>query len=108
VASTNAGLTDAPPVETRRRLCTRSRPNAADPAIWEKKTGGAPMNDTRSSSILRTPSSGSHAAIRTVGIPAVAGMRTPLRSPETWASGAGINTASPRPSPCTPTMRAAL
>ena len=66
------------------------------------------MNDTRSSSMRRTPSSGSHAAMSTVGIPAADGMSTPLSSPETWANGAGMRTASPAPSPCTPTMSAAL
>ena len=88
----------------------RDEPEAAHPlrggsrpiaAIWEKKTGGAPMNDTRSSSMRRTPSSGSHAAMSTVGIPAVAGMSTPLSRPDTCANGAGMSTASPGPSPCT-------
>ena len=57
------------------------------------------MNDTRSSSMRRRPSSGSHAAMRTVGIPAVAGMSTPLSRPDTCASGAGMSTASPAPEP---------
>ena len=108
VASTNAGLTEAPPVETSRRLRTLSRPKPADPAICEKNTGGAPMNDTCSSSIRRTASSGSHAAMSTVGIPAIAGMSTPLSSPDTCANGAGMSTASSLPSPCTATMSEAL
>ena len=60
------------------------------------------MNETRSSSIRRTPSSGSQAAMSTAGIPAADGISTPLSSPETCASGAGMSTASLWPSPCTP------
>ena len=52
--------------------------------------------------------SGSQRAISTVRIPAAPGTRTPLRSPETWASGAGISTASRRRSPWTRTIVNAL
>ena len=108
MASTKAGLTEAPPVETSRRLATRRGRNRLDAVIWEKKTGGAPMKVTRSSSMSRRPSSASHPAMRTLGIPAVAGRRTPFRSPDTWANGAGMRTASWWSSPWTATMRVAL
>ena len=108
MASTKAGLTEAPPVDTRRRLRTLSGRNAPDAAICEKNTGGAPMNDTRSPSMQARARSGSHAAMSTVGIPAVAGISTPLSNPDTCASGAGMSTASSACSPWTPTMSAAL
>ena len=108
VASTKAGLTDAPPVETSRRLATRSARNRLDAVIWEKKMGGAPMNVTRSSSMSRRPSSGSQPAMSTLGMPAAAGSRTPFSSPDTCARGAGMSTASLGPSPWTATIEVAL
>ena len=45
--------------------------------------------------------SGSKRRTSTERRPAAPGTRTPLRSPEIWAIGAGIRTASAGPSPCT-------
>ena len=73
-----------------------------------KKVGGPAMNVTRSRSTSDSACSGSKRRTSTARIPEAPGTSTPLSSPETWAIGAGINTASAGPSPCTRVISAAF
>ena len=102
--TTNAGVIVAPPVEIRRSDATRSASKSGSARIWEKKIGGAPMNETCSASMRSSASAGFQVAISTDGIPAIPGTSTPFRSPATCARGAGMSTASSPSSPCTDSM----
>ena len=73
-----------------------------------KKVGGPAMNVTRSCSTSDRACSGSKRRTSTARIPEAPGTSTPLSSPETWAIGAGISTASAGPSPCTRVISAAF
>ncbi len=66
----------------------------AAPAIPEKYTGGPIIKVIPRSGTRRLARSASHRSMSTVRIPTVAGSSTPLSSPEMWASGAGMSTAS--------------
>ena len=66
-----------------------------------KKVGGPAMNEMRSRATSASACSGSKRRTRTERMPAAPGTSTPLSSPEMWAIGAGISTASLGPSPWT-------
>ena len=66
-----------------------------------KKVGGPARKEMRSRADQASACSGSKRRTRTERRPAAPGTRTPLSSPEMWAIGAGISTASAGPSPCT-------
>ena len=66
-----------------------------------KKVGGPAMNVTRSRSTSDSACSGSKRRTSTARMPVAPGTSTPLSRPETWAIGAGINTASEGASECT-------
>ena len=111
VSSTKAGVTDAPPLEIRRTEETLGgAPGAAAsaPAMAMKKVGGPARNETRSCATSTSACSGSKRRTNTARIPAAPGTSTPFSRPEMWAMGAGISTASDRPSPCTRAISAAF
>ena len=66
-----------------------------------KKVGGPARKEMRSRATNSSACSGSKRRTRTERRPAAPGTRTPLSSPEMWAIGAGISTASAGPRPCT-------
>ena len=66
-----------------------------------KKVGGPAKKEMRSRATRASACSGSKRRTRTERSPAAPGTRTPLSSPEMWAIGAGISTASAEPSPWT-------
>ena len=99
MAATKAGVTGAPPLDTRRSVPTRSVRNPPAPTRLTKKVGGPAMKEIRSASIRSTACSGSQRAMRTEVIPVAAGRSTPFNNPEMWAMGAGTSTASAGTSP---------
>ena len=102
VSSTKAGVTDAPPLDTSRTEAMSAPGRSARArAMAMKKVGGPARNEMRSRSTSANACSGSKRRTSTERRPAAPGTRTPLSSPEMWAIGAGIRTASPVPSPWT-------
>ena len=73
-----------------------------------KKVGGPARNEILSLATRASACSGSKRRTRTDRSPAAPGTSTPLSSPEMWAIGAGISTASAGPRPCTRAMRPAF
>jgi hypothetical protein len=102
VSSTKAGVTEAPPLDTRR-IDDTSVPGRSPRAraMAMKKVGGPARKEMRSRATKSSACSGSKRRTRTERRPAAPGTRTPLSSPEMWAIGAGIRTASAGPRPCT-------
>ncbi len=91
VSSTKAGVTEAPPLETRRTDETSTPgPSARARAIAMKKVGGPARNEMLSLATRASACSGSKRRTRTDRSPAAPGTSTPLSSPEMWAIGAGI------------------
>ncbi len=74
----------------------------------ENIEGGPIMKLIRSFSIIRRPAPTSQRSISTAFMPAAPGTSTALSSPEMWASGAGMSTASPPDSPWTRVIVSAL
>ena len=102
VSSTKAGVTDAPPLDTSRIEDTSvPGPSARARAMAMKKVGGPARKEMRSRATSASACSGSKRRTRTERRPAAPGTRTPLSSPEMWAIGAGISTASAGPRPWT-------
>ncbi|MGA2473570.1 MAG: hypothetical protein ABSG39_08755 [Acidimicrobiales bacterium] len=109
MSSTNAGVTEAPPLETSRTDETSSPgPSARARAIAMKKVGGPARNEILSRATRDSACSGSKRRTRTDRRPAAPGTRTPLRSPEMCAIGAGMSTASAGPRLCTPAISEAF
>ena len=103
VSSMNAGVTDAPPLETSRTDDTSAPPPVAPPSARHGDEEGRRPGHERDP-LAR------HEAERLLGVEAPhqhrthaggPGTRTPLSSPEMWAMGAGMSTASAGPRPCT-------
>ena len=76
-------------------------PSARARAMAMKKVGGPARKEMRSRATRASACSGSKRRTRTERRPAAPGTRTPLSSPEMWAIGAGISTASAGPRPWT-------
>ena len=76
-------------------------PSASARAMAMKKVGGPARKEMRSRATSASACSGSKRRTRTERRPAAPGTRTPLSSPEMWAIGAGISTASAGPRPWT-------
>ena len=89
-ASTNAGVTPAPPQEIRRNVATRSELKVdADIIVW-KNVGGPVITVTPSAAIRSSAASGDHLAMSTEHMPPAPACMTALDSPEMWAIGAGM------------------
>ena len=73
-------------------------------AMATKNVGGPARNDTRSAATNSRACCGSKRRTSTARRPAAPGTNTPLSSPEMCAMGAGMRTASWRPSPWTCAM----
>ncbi len=73
-----------------------------------KKVGGPAKKLTRSRATKPRASPGSNRRTNTARRPAAPGTSTPLSSPEIWAMGAGISTASRFPRPWTRTIKVAF
>src|SRR5438045_5889886 len=76
--STNAGVTPAPPDDTRRRLATEDGENAGASISPTKNVGGPIMKVIRSRSINSSAAVGSHFAMSTLFIGTTPGTVTPL------------------------------
>ena len=101
-------MTPAPPLDTSRRLATRSAEKPGADISETKNVGGPIMKVTRSRSIRSSACSGSQRAISTLVNGTTPGSVMPFNSPEMCASGAGMSTTSSTPSPCTLAMSTAL
>ncbi len=88
-SSTNATLTPAPPLDTSRRLATRSAAKPGACISPTKNVGGPTMNVTRSRSMSSSATSGSQRAMNTVRNGTTPGQRDAVQQSRDVRGGRG-------------------